>query len=170
MHFRGLKQETPAVVKPDRCDIVMYCGIISSELLLQTCILTKLNLSFSSPQSSFCSQLITMPTPIIDIECHREYIKSLFQEDNIKKQEICDILLQKFGIHISLHTLESQLKQWGIAKNRLSEDTPELRLCLTVLFFDVGLEDKDILHVLQHKGYQIELRKLQTIRKDMGLF
>ena len=111
-----------------------------------------------------------MPTPIIDIECHREYIKSLFQEDNIKKQEICDILLQKFRIHISLRTLESWLKQWGIAKNRLSEDTPELRLRLTVLFFDVGLEDKDILHVLQHEHYQIELRKLQTIRKDMGLF
>src|SRR6266513_2757342 len=46
MHLRGLKQETPAVVKSDRCDIVMYCGIISSELLLQTRILTKLNLSF----------------------------------------------------------------------------------------------------------------------------
>ena len=55
-------------------------------------------------------------------------------------------------------------------KNWLSEDTPELRLYLTVLFFDVGLEDKDILHVLQHEGYQIKLHKLQTIRKDMELF
>ena len=46
MHLRGLKQEIPMVVKSDRCDIVMYFSIISSELLLQTCVLIKLNLSF----------------------------------------------------------------------------------------------------------------------------
>ena len=46
MHLGGLKQEIPVVVKSGRCDIVMYFSIISSELLLQTCVLIKLNLSF----------------------------------------------------------------------------------------------------------------------------
>jgi hypothetical protein len=75
-----------------------------------------------------------MPSPTINVECHREYITSLFLEDKMKKQDICDKLLQKFRIHISLRTLRSRLKQWDVGKNEPSEDTPELRLHLTVLF------------------------------------
>jgi hypothetical protein len=57
-----------------------------------------------------------MLPPTINVEYHREYITSLFLEDKMKKQDICDKLLQEFRIYISLHTLESQLKQWNIGK------------------------------------------------------
>jgi hypothetical protein len=47
-----------------------------------------------------------MPLPTINVECHREYITTLFLKNKMKKQDICDKLLQEFGIHISLCTLE----------------------------------------------------------------
>ncbi|KAL5366644.1 hypothetical protein BJX96DRAFT_170107 [Aspergillus floccosus] len=68
-------------------------------------------------------------------------------------------------------TLENRLQQWEIRRqDRTIASNPLLHARIRVLFFQVGLEDKELLSVLQKEGFSIFSRTLRRLRTQLGLF
>jgi hypothetical protein len=109
-----------------------------------------------------------MPRPSITLEPYKDQIKAL-RDDGITLPGICGILQEEHGCTVELSTLKRRLKRWGYLKQIRLIETPELHLLIVYLFKDIGLPDADIVRVLSDKGFNVNTRKLQEIRKRLGL-
>ncbi|KAE8374203.1 hypothetical protein BDV26DRAFT_284469 [Aspergillus bertholletiae] len=97
-----------------------------------------------------------MPRPTIDLEPYKAEITALYQR-NEPVAAIQDYLKESFNLQLSKRTLES-----------LSINT-DVQARIKVLFFQVGLEDKDILYVLHQEGVTLSPCTLRRMRKSLGL-
>ena len=61
--------------------------------------------------------------------------------------------------------VKSWLRRWGG-----SQVESRLRGFMPVLFYQVGLEEKEMIHVLHENGYAITPRTLKRLRQRLGLF
>ncbi|CAG7952950.1 unnamed protein product [Penicillium nalgiovense] len=93
-----------------------------------------------------------MPRPRIDIEPYKGEILNLISE-NITHIAICDSMLEKYGITISLRSLRRSLAAWSPSTNQL------LPLYNT----------QDILRILSSEGIPSSKRTLYRIRADLGI-
>ena len=109
-----------------------------------------------------------MVRPLKALEAHKGLIKEL-RDDDIPLPEICQILLRDHECDVSESTLKRRLHDWSFLKQIRLIETPELHLEIVYLFKDIGLPDTDIVRVLVDKGYEINVRKVQEIRKRLGL-
>ncbi|KAB8073331.1 hypothetical protein BDV29DRAFT_191850 [Aspergillus leporis] len=98
-----------------------------------------------------------MPRPTIDLEPYKAEINVLYQR-NEPVAVIQDYPKESFDLQLSKRTLESHFQEWGL----LHRDH-------TVLFFQVGLEDKDIIHVLHQEEVTLASCTLRCMRKSLGL-
>ena len=105
----------------------------------------------------------------IDLEPYKTEIISLFQDNNsctlIAKQ-----LQNKYSLQIAERTIRSRLQEWRIRKrNRTTTSDLILHARIQILYFQVGLEDKDMLGILQAEGFEITDRTLKRLRTQLGL-
>ena len=106
----------------------------------------------------------------IDLEPYRDEIISLYSSST-SVNSIRTSLQEKYNLQISKRTLENRLQQWEIRRqDRTIASNPLLHARIRVLFFQVGLEDKELLSVLQKDGFYISSRTLERLRTQLGLF
>ena len=67
--------------------------------------------------------------------------------------------------------MSSRLQAWGVRKYnpRSVRKEPALLERVQELFYKLGLEDTEILTVLQSEGFQITARTLRRVRTELGL-
>lgn len=109
-----------------------------------------------------------MPRPSIDLTIHKSAIISQFQ-NGVPAEGISQFLYNQYHIVVEQKTIRRRLLEWGISKRKRVADTPELRIRISVLFYQCCLSDPHILTVLTREGYAISGRSLARIRKEMGL-
>jgi Clr5 domain len=110
-----------------------------------------------------------MPRPSIDLGSYKAEIISLFRCDH-SADSIAKILHDKYNLQITDRTIRSRLQEWGIRKrNRTISSDPILHRRIKILFFQVGLEEKEMLQILQAEGFEITARTLRRLRSRLGL-
>lgn len=110
-----------------------------------------------------------MPRPSINLEPYKAEIIFLFQHDN-SADSIASILRDKYNLQVQNRTIRSRLQVWGIRKhNRTTTSDTVLHQRIRILFFQVGLEEKDLLRTLQAEGFEITQRTLYRLRLQLGL-
>ena len=111
-----------------------------------------------------------MHRPSIDLEPFKAEIIRQFQND-ISCALIEEFLYTQYGIDVNQRTIYSRLRAWGISKrDRTAKSDRVLHARIKVLFFQVGLEEKDLLRVLRLEGFDIKPRTLKHVRHYLGLY
>jgi hypothetical protein len=111
-----------------------------------------------------------MPRPSINLEPYKAEIIDLFK-NNTSCSSLAEFLSDQYGVEVQERTIRSRLQTWGIQKqNRTASTNTVLHARIKVLFFQVGLEEKDLFRVLDHEGFNITPRTLKYLRHRLGLF
>ena len=102
-----------------------------------------------------------MPRPSINLDLYKTEIIFLFENNN-SHASIAKILQNKYNLQIEERTIRSRLQTWGIRKrNRMTTSDTVLHARIKILFFHVGLEEKEMLQALQAEGFDITARTLK---------
>ena len=90
--------------------------------------------------------------PSKDLSGFKELIEELYLNQQLSAENIRHQLATEYNTVVSTRTLRSAIANWGFYKTTSLEDTPELRIYISTCFYLLGLEDNEIVHVLQDKG------------------
>ena len=91
----------------------------------------------------------------IDLESYKTEIISLFQNNN-SSAFIASLLQNKYDVKMREHTIKSHLQEWEIHQwNYMTTFNTALHTQIKILFFEIDLEDDDMLHVLQDERFEI---------------
>ncbi|RAL05332.1 Clr5 domain-containing protein [Aspergillus ibericus CBS 121593] len=105
----------------------------------------------------------------IDLEPYKAEIISLFQ-NNTTSADIASHLQRSHRLQVRERTIKARLRSWGVSKrNRTATSNPQLHTRISELFLNQGLEERELLQVLQSEGFQISSRTLRRIRTQLGL-
>ena len=103
-----------------------------------------------------------MPRPSINLELYKAEIISLFQDSD--SASIAHTLQNKYNLQVREHTIRSHLKKWKIHKRNCTTGSDTiLHTWIKILFFENGLEEKELLCALQNEGFEITARNLQDL-------
>ena len=106
--------------------------------------------------------------PKIDLSQWQNELRQ-WVKDGKEQEEIRAELLNQ-GIKVGRTALVNKLAELGIRARRPKiRDTPTLRARIAVLFYQVRLKDEQLVRILEYDGFSIGLKRLRTIRTDMGL-
>jgi len=79
-------------------------------------------------------------------------------------------LLEEHNVSVTGRTIKRRFRDWNIKKIQAApEMTDELCNRVRVLFYEVGLEDRDMLYVLKREGYNITKWNLIQLRFRLDL-
>ena len=110
-----------------------------------------------------------MGRPSINVMLYRSEILDLRQR-GLRSEEISQTIQRLFDVKISSSTIKRRLREWDVmSKRKQTEDSPELRVRIRYLFFEIQLEDEDMLRTLKTEGFDLGLTGLVRLRKEMGL-
>ena len=111
-----------------------------------------------------------MGRPMKDVESHKEFILSLYNQDTEYK-EILHALSTQRDFYISDSLLRKNLLVWSKTRYNRPECRDEnLRKSLiAVLFFEQNLDDEEILVVLKTENLTTAPGKLQRLRLEKGM-
>lgn len=70
---------------------------------------------------------------------------------------------------VSRTTLQGALRAWGVRKNGSKDDDEGLRDRIRSLFYEGVYSDQEMLKRLRSEGFELQQRRLQSMRLDMGL-
>jgi hypothetical protein len=92
----------------------------------------------------------------------------LYQE-GLTFDQIAKHLDEAYAVHTTSRTIKRRFRNWEITRQMPTEVKEEIKNRIQVLFFEVGLEDKDLLSALQNEGYNIGKYTLVRLRFELGL-
>ena len=75
--------------------------------------------------------------------------------EGLTTSQISEYLLEQYDVTIHARTIERRFRQWQITKRVTTPVSEQAKLRIQALFFEVGLEDSDILIVLEDEGFKI---------------
>ena len=105
----------------------------------------------------------------IDLESYKAEIISLFRDDNFS-DSIVNTLVNKYNLQVAECMIKSHLQQWRIHKwNCTTTSNTFFHAWIQILFYQVSLEDKDMLHVLQAKDFNIDDWTLKRLCVQLDL-
>ena len=111
-----------------------------------------------------------MPRSSKNLELYKTEIISLFQNNDNFYNSIASILQNKYNIQITRHTIASHLKEWEIQKwNHTTTFNTILYTQIKILFFEIDLEDDNMLHTLQDEKFEITSQTLAKLQLWLGL-
>jgi Clr5 domain len=107
----------------------------------------------------------------INLEPYRQEIEDLYNNNNNTIDYVISQLQVRHGLQVKATTLKDRLRKWGIRqKNPTVASDEALHARIKVLFFQAGLDDKDLHRVLQEEGYRITRSTLKRLRRKLGLY
>src|SRR5205807_8525500 len=108
--------------------------------------------------------------PKVNFEIHQPTLRTLYESEGLSFDQLSEYLLSEHQIQVTARTIKRRFQVWGIRKRHppivLSD---ELKKRIQVLFFEIRLDDKDMLHVLQQEGFQIGKYALVRLRFELNL-
>jgi hypothetical protein len=107
----------------------------------------------------------------INLEPYKEEIIQLVR-DGLSSTNIAAHVRVRHGFTVSERTIKSRLKEWGTRRRNQAQNSnmdSALHDRVKTLFFEYGLEDKEMFRVLQDEGFQISLRSLGKLRRSLNL-
>ncbi|OXV10172.1 hypothetical protein Egran_02067, partial [Elaphomyces granulatus] len=89
----------------------------------------------------------------------------------MSSQNIAAHIRARHGISVAERTIKSRMQEWQVRKRNRAPSNTHSALCdrATTLFFEHGLEDKEMLRFLQDEGFDINLRSLGKLRRGLNL-
>ena len=106
--------------------------------------------------------------PRINIELYKAELVELFQE-GLTYEELVEHIQEHYNIIIARRTLQRRFQQWGTYKRSPTILSEDLQRHIQVLFFEVGLNDHDMLIALQDEGFKITKTNLVSLRFKLNL-
>lgn len=106
--------------------------------------------------------------PRIDLTQYQLELCGLFNE-GLTFNQIALYLFETYRITINTRTLKRRFRTWNIRRQLPTEVEDSVKRRIQVLFFEVGLEDIDILTVLRSEGFKIGKYTLIRLRFELGL-
>jgi len=106
--------------------------------------------------------------PKVDLDWYRHELTGLYNEE-LKIDQLVQYLFDEYGIEITSRTLKRRFNEWGVRKHAATIVSDELKKRIQVLFSEVGLNDKEMLQVLQAEGFQIGQWALIRLRYELNL-
>ena len=107
----------------------------------------------------------------IDLEPYRAEIEELYLTNHNTIDYVISQLQARHNIQPKATTLKDRLRKWGIRQRKPALTSDEaLHARIKVLFFQAGLDEKDLHRVLQADGHNISLSTLKRLRSKLGLY
>lgn len=106
--------------------------------------------------------------PTIDLTTHQLELCALVHE-GLTYEQIAAFLRETYQISVTARTLKRRFRIWGVQKRVPTEVTDAAKKRIQVLFFEVGLEDAEMLTVLKNEGFNIGKYTLVRLRFELGL-
>lgn len=106
--------------------------------------------------------------PSIDLSFLKDVIISQFQ-NGMTAADISSYIYTNYEVNVEQKTIRRRLLHWGVRKRLRTNDTPQLRARIAVLFYQCCLTDHDILNALKKEGYSVSTTALVRIRKELGM-
>ena len=117
--------------------------------------------------SSFSFLEMSSDRSKIELNCFREEIQKMRAFDII--DDIVNWLSNVHNIIVSRSTMKRKLQEWQTIIQKRTENSPQLRARLVVLFYEMCLKDDDMMRVLIEEEYQITLTDLVRLRKELNM-
>lgn len=106
--------------------------------------------------------------PSIDLTLHQVELCALHHE-GLTFDQLSAYLFDSYGVTANPRTIKRRFQNWGVRRRLPTPVEERLKKRIQVLFFDVGLEDHEILQVLKREGDQIGKYTLVRLRFELGL-
>lgn len=104
-----------------------------------------------------------MVRPDLDLDSYQDQIIDWFTHGIT-----IDVIVERLDQQFSRRTIQRRLQKWGIQQRTVTQDTPELRVQVAILFH-ANLSDPEIVRALKQSGVPIEVTAVVRIRKNQGL-
>ncbi|KAF2188012.1 hypothetical protein K469DRAFT_661412 [Zopfia rhizophila CBS 207.26] len=92
--------------------------------------------------------------PSINIDPYQLELIGLFKEGLTYKQ-LSQYLRDEYEVKVTDRTIKTRFREWKIGRRLPLDVSTTLKARILVLFFKVGLEDKEILYELRQEGFDI---------------
>lgn len=106
--------------------------------------------------------------PPIDLTPYQLELCGLFQE-GLTFNQIAVYLHDTYQINVNTRTIKRRFRDWHLSRRLPTPVEEAAKKRIQILFFEIGLEDKDILAVLQAEGFNIGKYVLVRLRFELGL-
>ena len=132
---------------------------------------------------SLVSATVAMPRPSLNFEPYRdeiterwncgdsqEDIRTWLQNEGLKHR--CTALFIRLIIAnriFSDRVFKYKVKEWGLTRYIQSDNTEVMRIHLMYLYWELALDDDEILFALRADGFAIQRWRLQEIRLSIGM-
>src|SRR5690242_6351467 len=84
-------------------------------------------------------------------------------------QDLITWLLEKHGVQVAERTIRGRFKDWKVSRKLSYEQEQQMIPIIKTLFFELGLNDKEMLIDLQRQGLYITQYALVRLRFKLGL-
>jgi hypothetical protein len=106
--------------------------------------------------------------PRIDLTQYQLELCGLFHE-GLTFDQLSTYLLETYQLNINTRTLKRRFQAWEVRRRIPAQVEDAAKRRIQILFFEVGLEDSDILTILHKEGFQIGRYTLVRLRFELGL-
>jgi hypothetical protein len=106
--------------------------------------------------------------PKVNIDAFQVELADLYAQGRTAKQ-IQKHLKDNYEISVNIRTIKRRFQNWHVRKQQVTHISDDLKKRVQVLFFEIGLDDKDMLRVLQEEGFEIGSSALVRLRFELNL-
>lgn len=106
--------------------------------------------------------------PQINLTAYQLELCGLFRE-GLTFDQLHTYLLETYQINVNVRTIKRRFRTWGLQRGLPTEVEDVAKKRIQVLFFEVGLEDTEMLTVLHKEGFNIGKYTLVRLRFELGL-
>jgi hypothetical protein len=104
----------------------------------------------------------------VNLDAFRVELTGLYAE-GLTVDRLKTYLKEQYEFDVTSRTIKRRLQDWQIRKRQVTRVSDELKRRIQVLFFEIGLNDEDMLCVLQGEGFEIRKSALSRLRVELNL-
>jgi hypothetical protein len=106
--------------------------------------------------------------PKVDLDIYQPELRNLYDE-GLSFDQLSQHLAEQHNTQINTRTIQRRFQEWHVRKRKPTVISDELKKRIQVLFFEVGLDDNEMLQVLEQEGFQLGKYALVRLRFELNL-
>jgi hypothetical protein len=111
-----------------------------------------------------------MPRPQTDLNPYQDFVIEHFLDHNMNPNEIASALRRRHGLRVNGRTIQRRLHNWNVRKRaRLKDNTALFKERLKFLFYQKGMNDREIIKQLNNEGWGVSQRTVKAYRQHTGI-
>lgn len=112
--------------------------------------------------------MVVAGRPAINLTQYQAELRAIFHE-GLTFEQIAAYIQETYQIRINIRTLKRRFREWNLRRGLPTQVEEVVKNRIRVLFFEVGLEDTEMLLILQGEGFKITKYTLVRLRFELGL-